>query len=206
MDSTESIRTESDCRTPDESDDAGQIAVGTLVILIAAILVATATAGVLLQTAGVLQSESADASDQIANRVSPDLSIVTATGVVNQSAADPVVEDVRVIVTSGEGNDGADLSDAQVRVVGPTERAVLSYSRTGPTRGETFGVEALVDRDDSAPVLSQSSDRFAVVVATESLAPGDRLTVEVLLESGRSTTVRVAVPEQLDGESAVELR
>lgn len=199
-------RPKSTCEKHRDSHERAQISAEALILLIAGILVATATAGVLFQTAGVLQSQSAETNDEIEAQVSPDLSVVTVIGEVNQSATDPAVETVRVIVTASDAGSGPDVGSAQIRLVEQGDSSVLSYSRTGAVKGETFAVNSLRDEDGSVPILTQPSDRFAMVIETEPLKPNEQITIGILLENGGTETVRVSVPPVLDGDSSVELQ
>lgn len=196
-------------RLDDESQETGraQVGVSTLIIFIAAVLVAAATAGVLFQTVDLLESRSADAGNRVADEVGGDVSVVAVTGSVNETTTPATVDSVRVIL-SGGGNragNGVDMRDAQIQVRTPAGQSVLSYSDAGPTRETTFGVDVLSDSDGSAPLLNDD-DRFAVVVDTGTLDPGDRFTGTLMVESGATKMVRVTVPQDVGEQSAVVLR
>jgi archaeal flagellin N-terminal-like domain len=65
---------------PTNDDDRGQVGIGTLIIFIAMVLVAAVAAGVLINTAGLLESTASDTSADSQAQVSNQLAVVSAVG------------------------------------------------------------------------------------------------------------------------------
>lgn len=117
------------------------------------------------------------------------------------------VDAVRLVVMRPAGADPIDLSAATVQWSGPESAATLTYGENS-SEGQ-FGVTVVRDSNDSVPVLDEHDDRLVVTIPLSKmgseLTAGQEATVRITTESGATTTVRIAVPESLDGEDTVSL-
>lgn len=181
-----------------------QIGAGTIVILIAVLIVAATTAGVLLNVTGTLQTQAGATGDVVRSEVESPIRVAAVTGRVDHTGVPPAVNRTRVVVAL-DRSDAVDLSGATVLFENSAVHDSLVYSPTGPVNGTSFTIDPLVDQDGSAPTLSNRADRFAIEVETPRLVPGDRFRIQLLLESGATETVRVRVPDGIGDETAVTL-
>jgi len=102
--------------------DRGQVGIGTLIVFIAMVLVAAIAAGVLIDTAGFLQTKSEQTGQESSAQVSNRVQIVSAYGNV---ANDDRVDFVNLTVMRGAGSDDINLSSATLEWIGPDTASTL---------------------------------------------------------------------------------
>jgi flagellin FlaB len=192
---------------PDDSD-RGQVGIGTLIVFIAMVLVAAIAAGVLINTAGFLQSKSEETGQESSQQVTNRIQSVTATG---DNITSNSLDTVKVTVKKAPGADNIDLENVTVQWVGPsgTFNLVESGVSAGGADG-SFYVNAFKDGDGSSPVLNSPDDRFIVRFEltdswATSLDEGESVTVRMTSKSGATVTETLVVPESLSGKTAVNL-
>jgi len=187
--------------------DRGQVGIGTLIVFIAMVLVAAIAAGVLINTAGFLQSKSEqtgqESGKQVTNRVT--VQSVTSTDLNPDSG----IASMNVLVSKASGSENVDMEDMTIQYVGPQEAQTLIYGDTASA--SEFSVSAEKDTDDSLPVLNDNDDRFTVSIDVNSirgssdLPPGSSAELRFTTAAGGSSQATITVPESLSGKSAVSL-
>ena len=181
-----------------------QSSIGSIILLIAALLIAAATAGVLFEVVGGFQSDAATASDKSADRVIARAEVVGTTGHVNTTGE--TVEAVTLVVKRAEGGGNMDLGDV---VVGTT----IGSGADAPVGSSTdISLTTLADDDDSLArgILNDDNDRAALRIDIAALTgvelqPSESGTIRLLSPDGATTTVRVSVPSSLTGKTTVPL-
>jgi len=202
--------------TEGSGEDRGQVGIGTLIVFIAMVLVAAIAAGVLINTAGFLQSSAQatgqESSDSTTNRIQ----VVGMTGDHFTSNSEIGVVNITVKRAPGAGN--VDLDKTTVQWIGPSG----SYYQlaAGGAEGDpdgTFAVSTVQDNDGSQPVLNDVEDRFKITLDLgdpdgigvdtfgEPLPEGETATLRISSPAGGMTTEEVVVPKTLSGESSVRL-
>jgi len=189
-----------------EEEERGQVGIGTLIVFIAMVLVAAIAAGVLINTAGFLQSKSQQTGEQSSKQVSNRLQEVTTTGNVSTSE---VIDGVNVTVSQAPGAGEIDLTNATITWIGPDGTYTL-VNESVASGNEYFNTNVVKDADDSAPVLNDPDDRLQIyfdltAAPPDTLQEGESVTIKINTMSGATTTIRFTVPESLDSKSAVEL-
>jgi len=209
-----------------KSDERGQVGIGTLIVFISMVLVAAIAAGVLINTAGFLQTKSEEtgqaSSDQVTNR----LDIAPKSGTVGTVGGKDVIGQVNVTVQTNPGAKNVDLRNVTVQWLDPS--GVYRVTHHDVDAGDAdFAVTALKDGDGSLPVLNDPDDRFILTFDTgdaprdvqintesgivdvdhtdEPLKEGDSVLIKLTTKSGATTQTTVTVPETLSGITAVEL-
>jgi flagellin FlaB len=99
------------------SEDRGQVGIGTLIVFIALVLVAAIAAGVLINTAGFLQTQAQSTGEESTEQVSTNLVFLSASGNVTTDSGGPVgVENVTTTVQLGPGSSAVDLNTSTISV------------------------------------------------------------------------------------------
>src|SRR6056297_2503539 len=89
--------------------DRGQVGIGTLIVFIAMVLVAAIAAGVLINTAGFLQTKSEQTGEESSAQVSNRVSVISTVGDV---ANDESIHTVNLTVMKSSGSGDVNLSTA----------------------------------------------------------------------------------------------
>ncbi|MXR42387.1 flagellin [Halobaculum sp. WSA2] len=192
-----------------DEEERGQVGIGTLIVFIAMVLVAAIAAGVLINTAGFLQSKSQETGQQSSKQVSDRVQEVATVGNVNGNQIDIV----NVTVTQAPGAGEIDIQNATVTWIGPSGTYQLTsttqnYSQT-TLSGDQFSYISVKDSDGSDNVLNDADDRlnlvFDVSTFASDLNEGDEVTIKINTMAGATTSIRFTVPESLSNKQAVEL-
>ncbi|MCO8245241.1 MULTISPECIES: archaellin/type IV pilin N-terminal domain-containing protein [unclassified Haladaptatus] len=198
-------------------NNRGQVGIGTLIVFIAMVLVAAIAAGVLINTAGFLQSKSEqtgqDSTAQVSNRVQVVSGFGNVTTLNSSGAYDPngkeYVDTVNLTVMRGSGSDDINLSTATIEWIGPNKAVTLVNGSNA--NGTQFTVSAIKDGDESVPVLNSQDDRFTISLNASGIAgnnvyglsEGQTAELRLTTQYGAVTLYRVNVPQSLSQESAV---
>ena len=190
--------------------DRGQVGIGTLIVFIAMVLVAAIAAGVLINTAGFLQTKSEQTGQESSAQVSNRMQVVSAFGTVGNSES---VTNISLTVMRGSGSDDINLSAATIEWIGPEKAQTLIYKENssdtdGPgITATTFTVNEIKDSDGSLPVLNTQNDRLEVKMSPDKISSpldeGEEVKLKLTTQYGAVTLYRVNVPQSLSKESAV---
>ncbi|MGB9962377.1 archaellin/type IV pilin N-terminal domain-containing protein [Halobacterium sp. MBLA0001] len=188
-----------------DEDERGQVGIGTLIVFIAMVLVAAIAAGVLINTAGFLQSKGSATGEEASAQVSNRINIVSAYGNVNSEEVDYV----NLTVRQAAGADNINLSKSTIQWIGPDKATTLTHANAADTTtlGEEFNTTLIKGNNDN--VLVQQSDRIKVIMyaggISSKLGAGDEVQLTVTTQYGSKTTYWANVPESLKDKNAVTL-
>jgi flagellin-like protein len=176
--------------------DRGQVGIGTLIIFIALVLVAAVAAGVLVNTAGELQSRASDTGDDAQAQVSNQIDVVSATG----SVTSDNVTSLTLVVKKSPGSDPIDLSEATIEYTSSTSSETLVEA--GTASGTEFSTSEVTGNGNG--VLDDTSERYEITISTSDietngLGPGASAQLTIVDQSGASTVYGVNVPDVLSG-------
>jgi flagellin FlaB len=193
------------------------------------VLVAAIAAGVLINTAGFLQTKSEETGQQSGQQVTNRLQITGSTGT---NLDNSEVGMVNITVKKSPGASNVDLENATVQWVGPSGTYNLVNATIDASGADGhFGVVAFKDGDGSHPVLNDPDDRLVMVfdlgennVAADDndeygsgtagagvtffgdeVPEGASVNIKITTKSGATTSEQLTVPETLSGQSAVQL-
>ncbi|WP_254861904.1 archaellin/type IV pilin N-terminal domain-containing protein [Halovivax gelatinilyticus] len=195
-------------------DERGQVGIGTLIVFIAMVLVAAIAAGVLINTAGSLQSQASDTGTETQQAVANQIEVVHAYGDTNADiAADGSVntaashvEQINLVVKKSAGSDVIDLNSMTVQYTSDSVSETLELGDGFDSTELTSGTEsdALVSTDDRIEIhIDLSSADNSAFDEDQHLDPGDSATVELVDQSGAQFSYGVTVPATFADDAAV---
>jgi len=214
-------------RTDDRRNrDRGQVGIGTLIVFIAMVLVAAIAAGVLINTAGFLQSSAEESGEQASEQVTNRLVEVGTVGHVNTandstSGPDPIengtIDYVNMTTRLAPGSSDVNLNDTTMQWVSPEGSSQLvahgTQSSTAGTDYPTFNWTTVQDNDASVAndnTLNDPVDRALITVSLaqpglNTLNSGQSAELQISTRSGGQTTVTLVVPDSLSNKNTVQL-
>lgn len=187
-----------------DSTDRGQVGIGTLIVFIALVLVAAIAAGVLINTAGFLQSQAEATGEDSTSQVSDRMQIQSASGLVvddTGASGNVRIEEATLLVSLAPGADPVDLSQTTVELAnGDITQLTSSDLTIQDTDGA--GITTLGGDNDKAQIV------INLVANASPLTEAENLGVTITTANGGSTEVELQAPRTLttsDDGSAVEL-
>ncbi|WP_226039375.1 archaellin/type IV pilin N-terminal domain-containing protein [Natrinema sp. DC36] len=198
-----------------DNDDRGQVGIGTLIVFIAMVLVAAIAAGVLINTAGVLQSQASNTGSETQQEVANQIDVVHAVG--NVSAND-AVDHLNLTIKKSAGSDAIDITSMTVQYTSDDTDVALTYNQTDTTASEkvldsadagNFTTSKINGYDDES--LTNTEHRIRLTIDTADIEGGDGLdggdsaTLKLIDQSGAQYTYGVSIPNTFGDKEVVEV-
>ncbi|MDB2252465.1 flagellin [Halorubrum ezzemoulense] len=194
-----------------DEEERGQVGIGTLIVFIAMVLVAAIAAGVLINTAGFLQTQAEATGQESTQQVSDRLQVVSQSGTFDDNQGDGQIVELDFVLAQSPGASNVDLSETSVELIGESGQETFTLSKAG-----SDGTDIDIFKGENSVVFTDSSDRAQVTIGLDAgsglvsnnagdspyvLEEGDSLTVTFTTPSGATTTSEIRVPSTVVSDS-----
>ena len=185
-------------------NNRGQVGIGTLIVFIAMVLVAAIAAGVLINTAGLLQTQAEATGQESTQQVADRVQVQSATGAVS---SDDKINKVNLTLTKSPGAGDIQLNETSYEIV--TSEAV----ETGILNSTEVTIRN-ISAATNDNVITERSDRYKVEFNLNATGPqildgglegGESVTITLTTAPGASTVTEIRVPDSLVDRDAVAL-
>jgi len=187
------------------NNERGQVGIGTLIVFIALVLVAAIAAGVLINTAGFLQSQAEQTGEESTAQVSNNLEVGSTVGSIAE--ADDGTEGVGSIQLTAQlapGSDPIDLNDVTIEVYpqGVSSTTDPGVTISGSTQLESGGDQGTIAFDDNSIFGTYGGSDTA-----NGLVAGAEAEVVLTTADGSQTTTILQAPSPIpDDQTGTDVR
>jgi len=211
----------------EDTQDRGQVGIGTLIVFIALVLVAAIAAGVLINTAGFLQSQAEATGQESTSQVADGLQVQTSTATVSGTGD---IKTIELEVGLAAGSNPINVSESTIEWVGENNATTLTVDDV-EVGSDTIASHAYIDTTSDSLELNSQGDTTTIIISSEDAGatsvmndeslvatnadpapPGDlpmtgsdRATVTITTATGAQTTTELNAPRILQNGEGVNL-
>jgi len=156
------------------TDDRGQVGIGTLIVFIALVLVAAIAAGVLINTAGFLQTQAEETGSESTDQVADNINVIGEVGEVgNNNEGSGSIYEARLTVQRSPGSSEIDLTGVSIQYVGDNGFAQLVHASDETNNNgnlepdqatNVYFVQPITAESSGDAVITDDGDRYEIVI------------------------------------------
>ena len=181
-----------------DTDDRGQVGIGTLIVFIAMVLVAAIAAGVLINTAGLLQAQAQQTGEETTAEVSDVLQVGEVIGTDNVDDDVANITEINASIRLASGADPIDMNQTSYTVSSPRGSAAVISGNSTDNDELTYYQKQGFANDESEVVLKDQED---LVIAKLNLT-----NTSGIGNLGEAQRVKLIVQAPSGGQSYKELQ
>lgn len=182
-----------------EAENRGQVGIGTLIVFIAMVLVAAIAAGVLINTAGLLQSQAQATGEETTAEVSDVFQLGKVVG--SETTGNGELDVLNASVRLSSGSDPVNVSETSYTIETGGNATVVNGNENTNDGVTLFSVQGL---EDNAQILSDQDDLMVVqftltnLTDVNQLAESESITLVAQAPAGGSTYKQLQAPRRIE--------
>jgi len=194
-----------------DKESRGQVGIGTLIVFIALVLVAAIAAGVLINTAGFLQSQAESTGQESTDQVANNIQIDSVIGIDPQDGdTTDEIDQLQLRISRGPGSDPVNLDNAVLEYVGSGSARTTIESLTNDPEDVNGNAQNPAVLDDSTGdiiiTINLDADAGTADLPTgETLTAGDSADLTITTNDGSVVTAQIDVPNPITSNDPVRL-